>query len=121
MSNGQKLIGPTSQSERFRVLDARGVIARRMKAIEGELITALGGEDQVTPQQMLLIEGIAVRVMRRSMFVNELAESGELSTESERRLNWHLCGIRADLQLLGLERREKEIPSLHDVLSGTAE
>ncbi len=60
-------LGPNSQAESFKSLDGRGIVARRMKAIRHELAEALGGADALSPQQKILIDTIAVRVIRTKL------------------------------------------------------
>ncbi len=107
-------IGPTSQLETFRKLDGRGVVARRMKAIRHELAEALGGADALSPQQKILIDTIAVRVIRTKMLTAAMLGGDGLSAEAERRLNWHLASLRRDLVALGLEKRATQSPSLKE-------
>ncbi len=107
-------IGPTSQLETFRKLDGRGVVARRMKAIRHELAEALGGADALSPQQKILIDTIAVRVIRTKMLTAAMLGGDGLSAEAERRLNWHLASLRRDLVALGLEKRATHSPSLKE-------
>ena len=114
--NDQK-IGPASQRKAFKRLDGRGVIARRMKAVERELIDALGGEDALSPQKHLLVTGVAQRVIRIQMLWQQIA-MGDASEEAERRFNWHSNGLRRDLMVLGLNKRKGAAQTLADALGG---
>ena len=105
-------VGPNSQAESFRSLDGRGIVARRMKEIQAELAEALGGRDQLSPQQRIIIDGLSVRIIRSRMLTAEALGGDGLSDEGERRLNWHLGSIRRDLLALGLDRRGDRVPSL---------
>ncbi len=120
MAKTQLKIGPHSQRESFKKLDGRGAVARRLKALRTEVADALGGEDMLSPQQGILIECLAIRVIRCRMLLARMLDGDDLSAESERRLNWHLANIRRDLQALGLERRAMAEPSLADLLGGKA-
>ena len=107
-------LGPHSQAKSFRKLDGRGVVARRLKAVRGELAAALGGDGALSPQQGILIEGLALRVIRCRMLTAQMLNDDGLSAEAERRLNWHLASIRRDLVALGLEKRAAQSPSLKE-------
>ena len=112
----RSLLGPNSQAESFRKLDGRGVVARRMRAIRDDLSEALGGEDVLSPQQRIIIDIVAVRMVRCQMLTAAMLRDDGLSAEAERRLNWHLASIRRDLQALGLEKRAKTPPRLAELL-----
>ncbi len=115
-ANPHSRLGPNSQAESFKSLDGRGIVARRMKAIRGDLVEALGGEGALSPQQAILIEGLALRVIRCRMLTAQMLGGNGLSAEAERRLNWHLASIRRDLVALGLEKRAAQQPRLAEVL-----
>ncbi len=114
-------LGPHSQRESFGKLDGRGVVARRLKTVRVEITEALGGEGALSPQQAILIEGLALRVIRCRMLTAAMLGDDGLSAEAERRLNWHLASIRRDLVALGLERRAAREPTLQEYLSSKQE
>ena len=116
MANNHHLLGPCSQAKSFKSLDGRGVVARRMKVIRDELGEALGGEDVLSPQQRIIIDIVAVRVIRCQMLTAAMLGDDGLSTEAERRLNWHLASIRRDLAALGLEKQTPPGLSLAETL-----
>lgn len=96
-------------------------MARRMKLIRAELMDALGGPEIVTPQRQLIIEGLSFRVIRAQMLiVDALNDSEGFTEEADRRVNWHLNAIRADLQTLGLDRPEEQAPTLAAYIEGRA-
>ena len=97
MTKNTAIVGPTSQQKTFRKLDGRGVLARQLRRIREELAEALGGD--LSPQQNILLEGLAVRVLRCRMLTADMLNGG-ISAELERRLNWHLASVRRDLVAL---------------------
>ena len=107
-------LGPNSQAQSFRKLDGRGIVARRMKAIRVDLADGLGGWDTLSPQQRIIIDIVAVRMIRCQMLTAAMLGDDGLSSEAERRLNWHLASIRRDLSALGLERRGPRQPTLKE-------
>ena len=114
MANNHHCLGPHSQAASFRKLDGRGVVARQMKAICDDLAGALGGWEALSPQKKLLIDCIAVRVMRVRMLTAPMLGGDGQSAEAERCLNWHLASIRRDLTVLGLEKRGPRQPTLKE-------
>ena len=90
-----------------------------MKAIRQELVDALGGEAELSPQRRLIIDSVARRVIRIDMLWQEVV-AGEASAEDERRLNWYQNGLGRDLRELGLDRKADAPPRLRDVLGGKA-
>ena len=106
------------QRGKFAKLDGRGEVARRLRTIRADLIDALGGDAAITPQQMLLIEGIAQRAVRCEMIWRQMMTAPEgVATETERRWNWHRSGLERALAQLGLQRRAPPAPSLAEVLT----
>lgn len=109
-----------------RALDGRTTLAKELEAERQELIQALGGESEVSPQERALISMIAQKRIRRKIAAQwallnpdklfdrrkrsfaPLAMQLEQLEESESRL----------LEKLGLKRRAKQIPSLTDYLNG---
>ena len=116
MANNHNCLGPHSQAESFRKLDGRGVVARRMKAIAADLADGLGGWDTLSPQQRIIIDVVTVRAIRCQMLTAQMFSDDGLSSEAERRLNWHLASIRRDLATLGLEKQSKPARSLEEHL-----
>ncbi len=121
MAVNHHCLGPHSQAASFLKLDGRGIIARQMKVIRSDLVEALGGDGALSPQQDILIEGLALRVIRCRMLTAAMLGGDGLSAEAERRLNWHLASIRRDLVALGLEKRAAREPTLQEYLSSKQE
>ena len=114
-------IGPRSQRSSFRKLDGRGVVARRYKGIQDALIGALGGEDALTPQQRLIVEQAAFKLIRVRMIVERLlAEPDKVSPSTEKFCIWYSNSARRDLQALGIEGKAKADPTLGEILRGEA-
>lgn len=108
-----------------RVLDGRTTLAKELEAERRELIQALGGPTEVSPQEMSLIRMISEKRIRRRIAAQwallnpdklfdrrkrsfaPLALQLEQLEESEARL----------LEKLGLKRRAKLIPDLASYLT----
>ena len=118
MANNHHLIGPNSQVESFRKLDGRGIVARKMRAIRDDLADGLGGWNTLSPQRRIIIDIIAVRMVRCQMLTAAMLGDDGLSNEAESCLNWHLASIRRDLTVLGLDRRGPRQPSLAETFGG---
>ena len=120
MAGNHHCLGPNSQAESFRKLDGRGIVARRMKAICADLAEGLGGWDTLSPQERIIIDIVAVRMIRCQMLTAAMLGGDGLSAEAERRLNWHLASVRRDLSALGLEKRGPRQPGLVEALGREA-
>lgn len=85
--------------------DRRTVVGRQAAQIEAALTTALG--DNPSPQEILIIQRVAVKSVRCAIIERELFSQDSVSPELERNyLRWSR-ELRADLKLLGLKRIEK--------------
>jgi hypothetical protein len=93
-----------------RNLDQRTKLAKALRAVEGELVAALGGDP--TPQEQILIQRVGYKLARITLF-----EAATLTGESPSDhvdkvyLAWS-NSLRLDLQALGLERRQKDVTEL---------
>jgi hypothetical protein len=108
----------------LHAIDMRTAAAQGLIAWRSELVNALGGEGQVTPQRLALID-MAVRtrlfidhvdsfLMEQSSLVNRRRKS-VLPVLRERQ---SLCDSLAKLlSQLGLDRVAKEVPSLQEYLA----
>jgi len=93
-------------------LDQRTKEARIINEVESTLGTALGGSP--SPQQVILIQRIAVKSLRCFLAEREILRNGngERQETLERDyLSW-TNSLRADLQLLGMKRVEKDVTDL---------
>ena len=120
MAKSLPKIGPHSQRHVLMKLDGRGMVARRLRTIKSELIEAVGGTDALTPQRALLIDAIAMKTTRAEMLWSRLMSApAEATDENERRLSWYLNGLRRDLAVLGLDRRDSTRPPRLSELLGS--
>ena len=101
---------------RRRYQDGRTWQGKLQRHIESVLSAALGGDP--TPQQVLLIQRLAVKALRCTCLEAEILSKSEVSEETEKRyLRWSR-ELRNDLVLLGLQRRTKRVGDLEDYLAG---
>jgi hypothetical protein len=112
----RKKIGPHSQRGTLAKLDGRGVIARRMRAIKDELLEALGGVDAISPQKLMILNGLAWRAVRCEMLLSDSLSRGEVAIAAEQLITSHLNGIRRDLEAIGLERWQPPPKTLQQYL-----
>jgi hypothetical protein len=95
-------IGPYSRPHRLRKLDGRSREARYLRRIESELIAHLGGTERVNAAQRILIERLAVDLLRLELLDGKVA-TGDL-TEADGRIAHALRGsVRLALRDIGLE------------------
>ena len=92
-------------------LDGRTKEARLMAEVEAALVNSLGGDP--SPQQIILIQRIAVKSLRCYLSEREFLRNRSQSRLETDYLSW-ANSLRADLQLLGMERRSRPIVNLHD-------
>ena len=104
-------------------LEELGDVAAPLKAWQDELIEALGGRDQISPQRRALVE-MATREYLMLTSIDEFILSMPSYVNKTKRALFPILHERtrlADslakrLQMLGLERRERRVPSLHEYL-----
>ena len=92
-----------------RNIDQRTKLARALHAVEADLVSALGGAEAITPQEKILVDRVVYKLARCT-----LAEAAHFSGESgadDHYIAWS-NSLRLDLQLLGLERRAKDVLDL---------
>ncbi|MBN2319298.1 MAG: hypothetical protein JXR49_09490 [Acidobacteria bacterium] len=88
---------------------------------EGAIVDALGGADNVTPMQQGIIAQAGYKMLRCALFQRDyMLNRRAAKTTDKRYLQW-ANSLRADLQLLGLERKARKIPELRDYLEGEVE
>jgi len=95
-----------------RKIDKRTTLGKWIKNIRQALVTDLGGD--VTAAQSILIDRIKFKVCA-CHFMEQAVARGEIPS-------WHdyaavTNSLRADLQLLGLERRQKDYISYLDEIN----
>jgi hypothetical protein len=104
----------------MRVIDGRSKQARRLKTIMADLAAHLGGPEQVSVAQRLLIERLAVDIVRAEL-LDAKATTGSF-TELDGRIAHALRNsIRLALRDLGLAPPPAPPPSLDDFMAGVAQ
>jgi hypothetical protein len=96
-----------------RNLDGRTKLARALRAVEGDLVSAVGGNP--TPQETIIIQRVVYKLARCTMF-EAASLNGQGKPADEHYLAW-ANSLRLDLVALGLQRREKQVMSLHAYLA----
>ncbi len=96
-------------------LDQRTREAKALNQIEGELVTALGGEP--SPQEILIVKQAAVKAVRVALIGQHLLIANGNAPQSllDEYLRWGR-ELREDLKTLGLERRAKPVQGLQQYL-----
>ena len=84
MTESHQRIGAHSQRLSLGSLDGRGVVARRIKRHQGQLLDGIGGHAACSPAKKMLATSAATRMVRLEMLMNEIL-AGTASTEDERR------------------------------------
>jgi hypothetical protein len=110
-----------------RALDGRSTLAIELKAERHELIQALGGPSEISPQEMAIIEMIAQKRIRRKP-IQEWALLNRDALFNRRRRALAPIALQLEqleesevrlLKELGLKRRAKQLPSLSEYLGKT--
>jgi hypothetical protein len=125
VTHGDTLLKKAVKELGVRAIDGRTSLAKELEAERRELISALGGPSEVSPQELAIVEMIAMKRVRRKPIAQwallnrdrlfdrrkralaPIAVQLEQLEESEVRL----------LKELGLKRRAKQLPSLSEYLS----
>ena len=118
MGNKYRLVHGSYQQ--LHQLDQRTKEARIINEVEATLSTALGGCP--SPQQVILIQRIAVKSLRCFLAEQQILGNGNGKRQEilERDyLSW-TNSLRADLQLLGMKRVEKDVTDLVSALAEEA-
>ena len=107
--------------QQLHQLDQRTKEARTINEVDSTLGTALGGSP--SPQQVILIKGIAVKSLRCFLAEQQILGNGHgkrQETLERDYLSW-TNSLRADLQLLGMKRVEQNVTDLVSALAEEAE
>jgi hypothetical protein len=105
-----------SRVNTLRVLDGRSKQARRIKTIMADLVADMGGAEQVSVAQRLLIERLAVDIVRLELL--DAKATGGSFTELDGRIAHALRNsVRPVLRDLGLKQRPTPGPSLDDFIA----
>ena len=128
VTHGDTIMKKAVKALGVRAIDGRTSLAKELEAEQRELIAALGGTSEISPQQKRIIEILAQKRLRRwpvaqwallnrerllnrrKMSMIPIALQLVQMEESEVRL----------LKELGLERRANQLPSLHKYVNGKA-
>lgn len=125
VTHGDTLLKKAVKELGTKALDGRSVLAIELKQERRELIQALGGPSEISPQEMAIIEMIAMKRIRRK----PIQEWALLNRDALfNRRNKCLAPIALQLEQLeesevrllkelGLKRRAKQVPSLSDYLT----
>ena len=107
-----------------KALDGRSALAIELKAERRELMAALGGPSEISPQEMAIIEMIAQKRIRRKP-IQEWALLNRVRLFDRRRRSLAPIALQLEqleesevklLKELGLKRRAKQITSLSEYL-----
>jgi hypothetical protein len=107
-----------------RAIDARTTLGKQLKAWRQELVADLGGFDQVSVQELAIIDNLVKKKLIAdsvSVYVlkaKKMVKGRRLSTDPVVEQWFRLTeSIAADLKMLGLKRRQKPTQSLGDLLA----
>ncbi len=108
-----------------KALDGRSTLALEIKQEQRELVAALGGSDDISPQEMCIVHMIAMKRIRRKPIAEwALMNRGKLFDRRKRALAPILLQLEtleanevALLKELGLKRRAKQLPDLQSYLA----
>jgi hypothetical protein len=127
VTHGDTLLKKAVKELGVKAIDGRTSLAIELKAERADLIAALGGPSEISPQEMAIIEMIAMKRIRRK----PIQEWALLNRDALfNRRNKCLAPIALQLEALeesevrllkelGLKRRAKQLPSLSDYLTAS--
>jgi len=101
--------------------DGRTREARAVEQIQAELVSSLGGAENVSVQKILIIQRCSVKALKCALIESEILKSNGDTGEGlkENYLRW-ARELRCDLLALGLERQQKNVTDLKDYLEGNS-
>jgi hypothetical protein len=126
VTHGDTLLKQAVKELGARALDGRTALAKELAEERRALIQALGGDTEVSPQEMAIIEMIAQKRIRRKP-VAQWALLNRDRLFDRRKKTMVPLALQLDqmedaevrlLKELGLKRRAKQVTSLHDYLTG---
>ena len=98
-------------------------MGKMQRDIEAEVAAALGGAP--SPQQLLIIQRLAVKAIRCACLereiLREVDQKRTVSAETDQCYLRYSRELRADLNLLGLSRQQKPVVNLQEYLSKKSE
>lgn len=89
-------------------LDGRTKLAKALRHIEADLVFALGGDENVTPQEKLILGEVLYKIVRLSLFKAATFQGKSTVANDQVYLAWS-NSMRRDLESLGLQRRERQV------------
>ena len=98
-------------------LDRRTRESKTLIAARGALTSAMGG--QPSPQQAMLIEHVAFKMLRCALYEMATLAGDTTAGTDHIYLAW-ANSLRLDLQALGMNRKNKQVISLHSYLDAAA-
>jgi len=115
-----QLLGP-------RIVDPNSPGAIAVREWRDDVISALGGEDAITPQKRALLDAASVTMLAIKRLDDlVLISAGSLVNANTMELapfvlqrEALVAGLRADLKMIGLGRRAKPIHDLGEILATT--
>jgi len=101
--------------------DGRTREARILERTQAGLISDLGGAENISVQQLLLIQRCSMKDLKCGLIEAEMLKSnGETGERLEQHyLRWSR-ELRSDLVVLGLERKARPVQGLQQYLEGKA-
>ncbi len=98
-------------------LDRRTREGKTLIAARGALTSAMGG--QPSPQQAMLIERVVFKMLRCALYEMATLAGDTTAGTDHIYLAW-ANSLRLDLQALGMNRKNKQVISLHSYLDAAA-
>src|SRR5262245_41464041 len=123
--HGLTALTRTRSAPTLRELDGRSSLALELKAERQELIAALGGSSDISPQELAIIEMIAQKRIRRKP-IQEWALLNRDALFNRRKRSLAPIALQLEqleesevrlLKELGLKRRARQVPSLADYMA----
>ncbi len=98
-------------------------MGKMQRDIEAEVAAALGGAP--SPQQLLIIQRVAVKAIRCACLEQEILrkvdQKRSVSADTDQRYLRYSRELRADLKLLGLSQQQQPVVNLQEYLSQETE
>lgn len=104
----------------FPDVDHRSAWMRRLRDLVSDHISDLGGEDNISSAEMLLVRRGAMLALQLELMERNWAEhnEGEASADALQLYQQVVNTLRRTLESLGLQRRQRDVtPSLASILS----
>ena len=120
VTHGDTLLKKAVKELGTKALDGRSTLAIELKEERRELIQALGGPSEISPQEMAIVEMIAMKRIRRKP-IQEWALLNRDRLFDRRKRSLAPIALQLEqleesevrlLKELGLKRRAKQLPSL---------